>query len=38
MKILILTQEWFPDSYGGSQRVAAESAHELAARGHEVVV
>ncbi len=38
MKILILTQNWFPDVLGGSQRVAAEEARELAKRGHEVVV
>lgn len=38
MRILFLTQNWFPDVYGGSQRVAAEQARELARLGHEVVV
>ncbi len=38
MRILILTQNWFSDVSGGSQRVATEQALELRKRGHEVVV
>ncbi len=38
MKILIITQRWYPDTFGGSEHVASEQALRLAARGHEVTV
>jgi glycosyltransferase involved in cell wall biosynthesis len=38
MKILILTQRWYPDTFGGSEHVAAEQAKRLAQRGHQVSV
>jgi glycosyltransferase involved in cell wall biosynthesis len=38
MRILVATDQWSPDVVGGSARVAADSAHALADRGHEVVV
>ncbi|MGZ8698056.1 MAG: glycosyltransferase family 4 protein [Gaiellaceae bacterium] len=38
MRILIASDQWFPDFHGGSARVAAETARRLADRGHEVVV
>jgi len=38
MKLLIATNQWFPDFTGGSARVATETARRLAARGHEVTV
>lgn len=38
MRILILTQNWFGDVSGGSQRVATEQALHLKKQGHEVVV
>lgn len=37
-KILIVSQLYFPDTFGGSERVVAEHARLLAARGHQVVV
>ncbi len=37
-KILMISQLYFPDTFGGSERVVAEHARLLAARGHEVVV
>lgn len=37
-KILIISQLYFPDTFGGSERVVAEHARLLAARGHQVVV
>jgi N-acetylglucosaminyldiphosphoundecaprenol N-acetyl-beta-D-mannosaminyltransferase len=38
MRILVATDQWFPDVFGGSARVAAETARALAARGHDVTV
>ena len=38
MRILIATDQWFPDVRGGVARLAAESAQLLAERGHEVTV
>jgi glycosyltransferase involved in cell wall biosynthesis len=38
MRILVATDQWFPDFRGGSARVATETARRLAKRGHEVVV
>lgn len=37
-KLLIVSQLYYPDTFGGSERVAAEHARLLAARGHDVVV
>lgn len=37
-KILIISQLYFPDTFGGSERVVAEHARLLAARGHQIVV
>ncbi|HZO50398.1 MAG TPA: glycosyltransferase family 4 protein [Gaiellaceae bacterium] len=36
MRILVATDQWFPDRLGGVARVAASTATELAARGHDV--
>jgi N-acetylglucosaminyldiphosphoundecaprenol N-acetyl-beta-D-mannosaminyltransferase len=38
LRILVATDQWFPDFTGGSARVAADTARELARRGHEVTV
>ena len=38
MRILVATDQWYPDFAGGSARVAADSARALARRGHHVVV
>ncbi len=38
MKILIITQRWYPDTFGGSEHVAAQQAFRLAGRGHTVTV
>jgi glycosyltransferase involved in cell wall biosynthesis len=38
MKILIASDHWFPDRRGGSSRVAADSARQLAERGHDITV
>jgi glycosyltransferase involved in cell wall biosynthesis len=38
MKILVATDQWSPDVIGGSARVAADTAHALGTRGHEIVV
>ncbi|OGL65939.1 hypothetical protein A3B21_04690 [Candidatus Uhrbacteria bacterium RIFCSPLOWO2_01_FULL_47_24] len=38
MQILIITQRWYPDTFGGSEHVAAQQARRLAQRGHQVVV
>lgn len=38
MRILVATDQWFPDHVGGLARVAADSARGLAALGHDVVV
>lgn len=38
MRLLVATDQWAPDTIGGSARVAAATAHELAVKGHEVVV
>jgi glycosyltransferase involved in cell wall biosynthesis len=38
MRILVTTQQWFPDVIGGVARVAHATAVGLAGRGHEVVV
>jgi glycosyltransferase involved in cell wall biosynthesis len=38
MRILVTTQQWFPDSTGGAARVAEATAVGLAGRGHKVVV
>lgn len=36
MRILIATDQWSPDTIGGSARVAADTARALVARGHSV--
>ncbi len=36
MRILIASDQWSPDTVGGSARVAADTARALAARGHSV--
>ena len=38
MRILVATDQWFPDLRGGSARVATETARGLARRGHDVTV
>ena len=38
MKILCINQFFYPDSFGGVERVAYETMRRLAARGHEVHV
>ncbi len=38
MRVLVTTDQWFPDFRGGSARVATETATRLADLGHEVVV
>lgn len=38
MRVLIITQHWYPDTFGGSEHVASEQARRLAARGHEITV
>jgi UDP-N-acetylglucosamine 2-epimerase (non-hydrolysing) len=38
VRILLATDQWFPDVAGGSARLAAEGARALADRGHEVTV
>jgi glycosyltransferase involved in cell wall biosynthesis len=38
VRILAVTDSWFPDRAGGSGRVAAETAARLARRGHDVTV
>ena len=38
MRILVATDQWFPDCMGGVARVATDTAHRWAAAGHEVVV
>jgi glycosyltransferase involved in cell wall biosynthesis/peptidoglycan/xylan/chitin deacetylase (PgdA/CDA1 family) len=38
IRILVATDQWFPDVRGGVARLAAESARLLASRGHEVTV
>ncbi|MBI2551957.1 glycosyltransferase family 4 protein [Candidatus Uhrbacteria bacterium] len=38
MRIIIITQRFYPDSFGGSEHVAAEQARYLARRGHAVTV
>ena len=38
MRILIGTEQWFPDYVGGTARVARETAFALAGRGHHVSV
>jgi glycosyltransferase involved in cell wall biosynthesis len=38
MRILVATCQWFPETTGGSARVATETAVALAGRGHEVTV
>jgi glycosyltransferase involved in cell wall biosynthesis len=38
LRILVTTDQWFPDLKGGLARVAADTARELAGRGHEVEV
>jgi glycosyltransferase involved in cell wall biosynthesis len=38
MRLLVSTGQWFPDDMGGMARVARDSSHALAQRGHEVVV
>jgi glycosyltransferase involved in cell wall biosynthesis len=37
MRILVASDQWFPDFHGGSARVATETAQRLAELGHEVV-
>ena len=36
LRVLVASDQWFPDVRGGVARVAAESARRLAALGHEV--
>ena len=38
MRILVATDQWFPDRMGGVARIATDTARGWAARGHEVVV
>jgi glycosyltransferase involved in cell wall biosynthesis len=38
MRILVATGQWFPDVMGGVARVATDTSHRLAQRGHEVTV
>jgi glycosyltransferase involved in cell wall biosynthesis len=38
MRILVATDQWFPDVRGGVARIAAETADRLAAAGHAVTV
>ena len=38
MRILVATDQWFPDFRGGSARVATETARKLAERGHALTV
>ena len=38
MRVLVATDQWFPDVKTGVSRVAADSARELARRGHDVTV
>ncbi len=38
MNILIITQRWYPDTFGGSEHVASQQASRLAGRGHQVTV
>jgi glycosyltransferase involved in cell wall biosynthesis len=38
VRILVASDQWFPDFRGGSARVASETARGLARRGHEVTV
>ncbi len=38
MRILVATDQWFPDRLGGVARIATTTATELAARGHDVEV
>lgn len=38
MRILVLTQHWFPDALGGAYRVARDQAVGLASAGHEVTL
>ena len=38
MRVLVATDQWFPEAAGGSARVAAETSRRLARRGHEVTV
>jgi glycosyltransferase involved in cell wall biosynthesis len=38
MRILVSTGQWFPETTGGSARVATDTALALAGRGHEVTV
>lgn len=38
MRVLVVTDQWFPDRVSGASRVATATARILAARGHEVTV
>lgn len=38
MRILIVSQRWYPDTFGGSEHVVAEQSRRLAALGHNVTV
>lgn len=38
MKIIVVSDLWFPDTFGGSERVAQETATGLSRRGHELEV
>jgi glycosyltransferase involved in cell wall biosynthesis len=38
VRILVATDQWFPDVDGGAARVATATAEQLAQRGHEVTV
>ncbi|MEX0816679.1 MAG: WecB/TagA/CpsF family glycosyltransferase [Gaiellales bacterium] len=38
LRILVATDQWFPDQVGGSARVATDTAKALANRGHDVTV
>ena len=38
MRILVATDQWYPDFQGGAARVATETARQLSLRGHELTV
>lgn len=38
MRIVVACELWYPDTFGGSERHASETARHLAERGHEVSV
>lgn len=38
MRVLIISQRWYPDTFGGSEHVVAEQSRRLASLGHDVTV